>query len=513
MEYSPSEEAEGQVIVRVLAAVLERLVSANSQLSSTWQQEQTHFHAQRAPAIGILQYLERIHKYASCSKECFILALIYIDRLIQRNNFLLTELNVHRVVITSVLLAAKFFDDAYYNNAYYAKVGGVLVEEMNILETQFLFKIDFSLSVLPEVFEKYEAELISHSDDIGLERITRSTDEKLFGAVVAPPKTPQSQVIGDFHRHSVVALQTHNQTEFIDYSSGYSDTMQAAPTVEWQQRSTTAMAAAELLYPFPALARQVSAPRVVSAHQEQYLAELDPVNHYAALALTASQQDIALAQYAPCQADYDSKMTMAASQSGYLPRQEDPTTMDGLYPYYYHPVQDFNFAAAVSQQQQQQQQQPVYSHHTDYLNLNTNRTARTVAQSYPEITPSPPPQPPLNFHGLPGYHDGDVGHPSVHLTLPSRDDIGSSCVGAAYLKPSSSSGVAAALLHHSHDHCYAHPRPEAAIASHHRYHQMLPSHPIAIGGYHHQVTQDNAIGGWSMLSQALGSGTSLSGSA
>ena len=73
----------------------------------------------------------RIHKYASCSNECFILALIYIDRLIQRNNFLLTELNVHRVVITAVLLAAKFFDDAYYNNAYYAKVGGVLVSEMN----------------------------------------------------------------------------------------------------------------------------------------------------------------------------------------------------------------------------------------------------------------------------------------------------------------------------------------------------------------------------------------------
>ena len=76
---------------------------------------------------SLLLSFHRIHKYASCSKECFILALIYIDRLIQRNNFLLTELNVHRVVITAVLLAAKFFDDAYYNNAYYAKVGGVLV--------------------------------------------------------------------------------------------------------------------------------------------------------------------------------------------------------------------------------------------------------------------------------------------------------------------------------------------------------------------------------------------------
>jgi len=110
-------------------------------------------------------YLEctSIHKYASCSNECFILALIYIDRLIQRNNFLLTELNVHRVVICAVLLAAKFFDDAYYNNAYYAKVGGVLVSEINGLEVDFLFRINFSLHVSPEEFEKYRAELLQQA--------------------------------------------------------------------------------------------------------------------------------------------------------------------------------------------------------------------------------------------------------------------------------------------------------------------------------------------------------------
>jgi hypothetical protein len=83
--------------------------------------------------------------------------------LIQRSNFLLTDLNVHRVVITSVLLAAKFFDDAYYNNAYYAKVGGVMVSEMNGLEVDFLFRINFSLHVTPEVFGKYRAELVVHS--------------------------------------------------------------------------------------------------------------------------------------------------------------------------------------------------------------------------------------------------------------------------------------------------------------------------------------------------------------
>ena len=108
--------------------------------------------------------VSRIHKYATCSNECFILALIYIDRLIQRNNFLLTELNVHRVVITAVLVAAKFFDDAYYNNAYYAKVGGVLVSEMNGLEVDFLFRVNFSLQFTPELFRKYRDELLSHAN-------------------------------------------------------------------------------------------------------------------------------------------------------------------------------------------------------------------------------------------------------------------------------------------------------------------------------------------------------------
>ena len=34
-----------------------------------------------------------------------------------------TPLNVHRLLITGILLAAKLMDDNYFNNAYYAKVG------------------------------------------------------------------------------------------------------------------------------------------------------------------------------------------------------------------------------------------------------------------------------------------------------------------------------------------------------------------------------------------------------
>lgn len=229
METTPAQAAEGMAVVRVLAAVLDRLVGANAPLARADPGQVTKFHALKAPGIGILQYLERIHKYASCSTECFILALIYIDRLIQRNNFLLTELNVHRVVITSILLAAKFFDDAYYNNAYYAKVGGVLVSEMNSLEVEFLFRIDFSLHVSPELFHKYHAELVSHAVGAGIEAqpelcqphspaCSQQASPHLASAAVTvaaattnvaafPPANPHLQ---QHHRHDVSDQNQHH---------------------------------------------------------------------------------------------------------------------------------------------------------------------------------------------------------------------------------------------------------------------------------------------------------------
>ena len=40
---------------------------------------------------------------------------------LQADPALLTSLSVHRVLVTAVLVAAKWLDDSYFNNAYYAK--------------------------------------------------------------------------------------------------------------------------------------------------------------------------------------------------------------------------------------------------------------------------------------------------------------------------------------------------------------------------------------------------------
>ncbi|XP_044449913.1 cyclin-P4-1 [Triticum aestivum] len=112
------------------------------------------------PAISVGGYLERIFRFAGCSPSCYVVAYIYLDRFLRRRPALAVDsFNVHRLLITSVLTAVKFVDDICYNNAYFARVGGISLMEMNYLEVDFLFGIAFDLNVTPAVFASYCAVL------------------------------------------------------------------------------------------------------------------------------------------------------------------------------------------------------------------------------------------------------------------------------------------------------------------------------------------------------------------
>jgi len=122
----------------------------------------TSFDSIDPPPIKLTCYLKRIATFTRCSEESLILSLIYIDRLITNpeRKFLVTALNVHRLILSSVLVAVKFYDDWYYDNVFFSKVGGVSSKELNILETEFLFLINFDLSVDSEMFLRYNKRLM-----------------------------------------------------------------------------------------------------------------------------------------------------------------------------------------------------------------------------------------------------------------------------------------------------------------------------------------------------------------
>merc|ERR1712070_451826 len=181
-------------IVGVISKLLTDLVARNDQLPLAPTQV-TPFHSSKPPTISVKSYLEdRILKYAGCSEETFILALIYMDQVVQFNpDFVISSLNVHRLLITSIMLASKFFDDVYYNNAYYARVGGISNIEVNSLEMEMLRMISFTLFVQPEQYERYRGSLYSHVKGVGVEDLNQHASRaKVAASHSYPEKNSES---------------------------------------------------------------------------------------------------------------------------------------------------------------------------------------------------------------------------------------------------------------------------------------------------------------------------------
>ncbi|KAM3540211.1 hypothetical protein ARSEF1564_006862 [Beauveria bassiana] len=213
------------------------------------------FHGKNVPAISILSYLGRIHKYCPTTYEVFLSLLVYFDRMTERVNdrvvkterarqraasqsqtypahsrsasrqvdttmrdsttstadnsdetdsdladddddddddpddamvnsptarddgtkpfapeerhaaspatyFVVDSFNIHRLIISGVTCASKFFSDVFYTNSRYAKVGGLPLAELNHLELQFLILNDFRLAIPVEELEGYATMLV-----------------------------------------------------------------------------------------------------------------------------------------------------------------------------------------------------------------------------------------------------------------------------------------------------------------------------------------------------------------
>jgi PHO85 cyclin-6/7 len=152
------------------------------------------FHGRNIPAISLYAYLTRILKYCPVTNDVFLSLLVYFDRIAKRANntertnedaimgdtdaeaeaetnnnaeddngngkptpqiFVMDSYNIHRLIISGITVASKFFSDVFYKNSRYAKVGGLPLEELNHLELQFLLLLDFQLMIQVEELERY----------------------------------------------------------------------------------------------------------------------------------------------------------------------------------------------------------------------------------------------------------------------------------------------------------------------------------------------------------------------
>lgn len=151
------------LIVNSMSAMLDSEVDRNAISAKTpsWEEAVSVFFSVSKPQIATRMYLRRLVKYARCSEAAFVVVLVYLERLEAADTKLrVTAYNMHRLLITALMLAAKMLDDQCYSNAHYAKVGGIAsIKEMNRLEAQMLTLLNYNLNVTPENFYEFVSRL------------------------------------------------------------------------------------------------------------------------------------------------------------------------------------------------------------------------------------------------------------------------------------------------------------------------------------------------------------------
>ncbi|TPX41827.1 hypothetical protein SeMB42_g05396 [Synchytrium endobioticum] len=168
-----------QETMRLLAGFLTQTCNRNAHLPLS---HLTRFHARTVPAIDLYAYLVRILKYAPCGTDCFLAVLIYLERMchpmavgdgppLPRDPVLpprqsdlsltrttlplaLTYNNVHRLLISTTMVAVKFLSDVFFTNLHLSRVGGLPVSELNALEMEVLILNGFNLSVTLEELQE-----------------------------------------------------------------------------------------------------------------------------------------------------------------------------------------------------------------------------------------------------------------------------------------------------------------------------------------------------------------------
>jgi hypothetical protein len=108
-----------------------------------------------------MDYLQRLAKHATLTQPLLLSMVYYIDRLCSMYpDFTINSLTVHRFLITAATVAAKGLSDSFWNNSTYARVGGVKVTELKLLELEFLYRVDWKIVPNPELLVAYYKGLV-----------------------------------------------------------------------------------------------------------------------------------------------------------------------------------------------------------------------------------------------------------------------------------------------------------------------------------------------------------------
>lgn len=180
------ELADPRDMVVLISSMLMELIRFNDKIP-LHQGRLTRFHSRSPPRISVQDYLQRLTTHATLSPPILLSMVYYIDRLCALYPaFTVSSLTIHRFLIASATVASKGLSDSFWTNKTYARVGGIGMTELAMLELEFLFKVEWRIVPQPEVLVDYYQSLVDRCDGFEIERPCPNGDSMAGPTGMAP---------------------------------------------------------------------------------------------------------------------------------------------------------------------------------------------------------------------------------------------------------------------------------------------------------------------------------------
>ena len=164
------DQADPRDIVALISSMLLELIHFNDKIP-LHQGRLTRFHSRSPPRISVHDYLQRLTTHATLSPPILLSMVYYIDRLCALYPaFNVSSLTIHRFLIASATVASKGLSDSFWTNKTYARVGGISMTELALLELEFLFRVEWRIVPQPEVLVDYYQSLVERCEGYEIQR-------------------------------------------------------------------------------------------------------------------------------------------------------------------------------------------------------------------------------------------------------------------------------------------------------------------------------------------------------
>ncbi|KAL7669673.1 hypothetical protein ACOME3_010319 [Neoechinorhynchus agilis] len=167
----------------------------------------------------IYNFVRAIFYYTRLSTECVIVALIYLERVLNYSQSTIDQYTWKRMLLGAIILASKVWDDqAVWNVDFCLVIKDLTVEEMNELERQYLILVHFNINVRSSVYAKYYFELRCLA--------TSGIAARLYGTPIGGtkstnPRCPAKQLtLGSKVNQSLQCGRTNRENEIASIEMG-----------------------------------------------------------------------------------------------------------------------------------------------------------------------------------------------------------------------------------------------------------------------------------------------------